>query len=296
MPALILLVYAATALVVGPATVVVYRALGPLIAPTPLSSPDARRMPIEAWIDVSQRASGIAATFRPRILGLAAPLDTISGIVDARLPDATVLPYVAIYAFVWVFLWGGVLDAFGRGSSNSRSFAAAARAAAFPLGCLTLVALAAYLLIFMVVARLLYAAIASVGAAMTEPSVLAMRIVAYLVVGSALATCLLVVDYARIEIIIRGRASAGDAVRCAWSFVRSHPAQVAVLAVTSGGLFATLLGVYGYFEWSTRGAPRAWQAIAVGQTYIVARIILRLLTAASQVALHNRLIEPAARV
>ena len=78
-------------------------------------------------------ARGLAATFTPAVIGFAATLDGLSGVLDGRgLPVAILGPFV-LSVVAWAFLWGGVLQRFQqRRSIGVAGFLRAGRAHALP--------------------------------------------------------------------------------------------------------------------------------------------------------------------
>ena len=81
-----------------------------------------------------------------------------------------------------------------------------------------------------------------------------------------------------------------EAIRIGAATVRSNAIAVIALIAISGLLLAGLLAGYGAFEFIPGGSvPKLGRIILVGQAYIVARVALRLLNAAAQVALYQRI-------
>ena len=105
-----------------------------------------------------------------------------------------------------------------------------------------------------------------------------------------LTSITLAFDYARIALIVDGPIPVPEAIRVGAAAVRRNAIAVIALVAMSGLLLAGLLAVYGAFEFIPGGSvPKLSRIILVGQAYIVARIALRLLNAAAQVALYQRI-------
>ena len=277
------LVYAIGIAVVAPLAFALAAALQSQIASSPLADPDAGQFPLAAWDVIARDAGGLTATFVPSILGFGASITTLSAIADATPLPPMVLAVVAVYAASWTLLWGGVLDTFACGWHGWRVFLAACRRSTPPLIRLAIVTLGLYAVLFGAVHPLLFAMRDS-SAEMSELTAVSIRLGQYIVFGLLLAMCSLLIDYARVRTVVDA-SGVFDALAWSWRFTRTHAGIVVVLAMSCAALSAAAFGGYAAFELQTRGAPRAWPAIAAGQLYILARIVARLVTAAAQVKL-----------
>jgi len=92
----------------------------------------------------------------------------------------------------------------------------------------------------------------------------------------------IIFDYAKIRAVVEDRRSMIGAIVASWRFVRRHP--VAVGAVYKINILVFLL-VIGLYYLIAPGASADTLAFAIGQLYIVLRVIVRLLFTASQTAL-----------
>ena len=71
--------------------------------------------------------------------------------------------------------------------------------------------------------------------------------------------------------------------------LRRQPWTVAAIVVINGVLFAALMAAYGAVEFVPGGSvPRLSRILVVGQAYIVARLVLRLILTAAQISLRQR--------
>lgn len=282
--------YAIAVAVVAPLALALAVALQSQIASTLLADPDARQFPLAAWDVIARETGGPIATFVPSILGFAAPITTLSGIADATPLPPVVLAAVAVYAVSWTLMWGGVLDTFARGWHGWRVFFAACRRWTRPLLLLTMVTLGLYAVLFGAVHPFLFSVLDPAPEA-SERTAVAIRLAQYTVFGLLLALSSLLIDYARVHSVVGPSPGAFNALAWSWRFTRSHAGVVVALAIGCAAVSAVAFGGYAAFELQTRGAPRAWPAIAAGQLYILARIAARLVTAAAQVKL-TRLLAP----
>jgi hypothetical protein len=244
----------------------------------------------EWWMEFRVHARGLEATFTPAIIGVAAPLDNLSAILDASpRPWALALP-VAFSTVVWAFLWGGILHRFQQERRiGLGEFIRAGTAHAPRLLVISVAALAAYAVLYFLIHPVLFDLIFDWLAELvsSERNAFFVRVLIYLVFGIFLMTAALVVDYARISVVTSASSSGLRALGAGLQFVRSHKLAVFALYMIAGLVLATLLTIYGTSE--VYGGTRlgGWRAVAIGQAYIIARLILRLTLAAAEVRLYR---------
>jgi hypothetical protein len=250
------------------------------------------------WMEFRQHAEGLEATFTPTIIGFAAPLDNVSSLLDGtRRPAALAVP-VVLAGLAWAFLWGGILQRFSlrrglspgefwrAGMQHFPRFAAIAAAAA-------VVHVVLYLTIHAALFGPVYELLAA--AAGSERNAFFARVVLYLIFGALLAAVALAADYARISSLGGRAASVAGAVRTAIRFMRGHWPAVSALYLMTGALFVAMLVTYGAGEILGGSRVGGWRAIAIGQAYILGRLVLRLVFAASEVRLFEAGLEGAAQ-
>ena len=273
-------------LVVGvPMTAALAGVLPGLIQSTALADPAARLVPLAVWDSIGGQASGLASTFTPAILGIAAPLDNVSGILEGRRPATAVLAAAVAYGCLWMLLWGGVIASFARGWNGWRDFARSCLRSAGAVALLTIVALAAYATLYLAVHPIVWPGQDLVAGAELAAAV---RMLAFAVLLIAVN---LFVDFARIRLVLGGGDLARSLIETV-RFVRGHGAAVIGLSLLNVLPLAAALGGYAAFEVLVRGVPSMWSAIAIGHLYVVARLAARLVTTAAQVRLWQRLGEP----
>ena len=239
----------------------------------------------EWWMEFRRHASGLAATFTPAILGFAAPLDSISALLDGSpRPLALALP-VAVSALLWVFLWGGVIHRFASGDRSVRGFIAAGVRHFLPLLIITLIAAAVSALLYFTVHAALFGPLygAVTSGLQSERSAFAVRIVFYVIFGAVLALVNATMAFARIEVVANGRGNAMAALTAAWSMVRGRIGSVAALYAIFIVLLAVAMTAYGIGELYGGSRVGGWRAIVIGQAFIALRLALRLSMAAAQV-------------
>src|SRR6266850_6268198 len=110
------------------------------------------------WQEFASQATGIGTTFTPSIVGFAATLDTLSGLLDARAVITPIAAAVAVYLLAWTFLSGGILDRYARGRRiGAHGFFAASGTFFFRFLRLALVVAAIYWFLFAYVHEWLFA-------------------------------------------------------------------------------------------------------------------------------------------
>jgi hypothetical protein len=277
----------ATLLATVPFALVVAGELEAALVNQPEIDLQAQEIDAEWWMEFRRHASGLVATFTPAVLGFAAPLANISDLLDATpRPWALAVP-VLVYALVWAFLWGGLLTRFVRGAPIGVT--AAVRASLRHLPAFIAISLAAGLALILLYVTLhpllfsvLYERIAA--SANSEVTAFTARVLLYVLFAAALASVGLIADYARVLLVTRDAASVAQALRTSLHFVMRHKAAVVTLAALSLGVFVMMLAAYGIVDRRFGG----WRGVLLAQAFIVARLALRLATAASQARLVSR--------
>jgi hypothetical protein len=242
------------------------------------------------WQEFLEHADGLAATFTPRILGFAAPLDNLSAVLDGTQRRLILIIPIALAMVTWAFIWGAALDRFAHRGQSSTIWRAGARTL-LPFIAISALTAALVLLLYYTVHPLLFGVIADrwqMGAA-TERGVFARRAVLYAIFGSLLAAISIVADYARIQVALAPRMPVTAAIREAWTFVRKHAGPVCGLYLATGALFVLLLATYLAVEIVGDFHVGGWRGIAIAQAYIIARIVIRLTFGASELRLYRAL-------
>jgi hypothetical protein len=239
------------------------------------------------WQEFSAQATGLAATFVPSIVGFGAVLDNLSGVADNQPLAATVAGVTGGWLLVWSFLSGGVIDRFARQRpTRTAGFFAACGTHFWRFARLGLLALLLYYVLFAVVHVWIFEGLYPwlTRDLTAERSAFAIRVACYAAFLAPLLFANLVLDYARIRIVVEDRRSALAAFAAGARFVRRHRGALrlyllnTVVAVALMALYALL----------APGAPgsgvRMWLTLAIGQLYIFARHYAKLLFYASETA------------
>jgi hypothetical protein len=246
------------------------------------------------WSEFTAQATGLGATFTPSIIGFASTLDTLSRVLDARYPPATLMWLLAGYLALWTFLSGGILDRYARQRpTRAHGFFSACGRLWFRLARLTALAGFVYWLLFKYVHPWLFLDVLrdlTRGLGVERSSFL-WRLLFYVVFGVVLLTINLVFDYARVRLVVEDRRSALGAVRGSLRFLWNHPLQVTALYALNGLGVVLLLALWSVASPGVYGTGLAmWTAFAAGQLYLVARLVLKLHFLASQTALFQSLL------
>jgi hypothetical protein len=242
----------------------------------------------EWWQEFRAQARGLESTFTPTVLGFAAPLDSISAVLDGRRPPLPVLGPLALSIGLWAFLWGGILRRLDAGNAIgvrafidagfhfAPRFIAIAAAAAV---CIVVLYLTVHAVLFGPIYRMLV----SPGA--TQRDAFLVRVFLYVVFLAPLALVGLVADYARVSAVAGVATSTGQALRAGAAFVRDNVRVVFTLYLLTALVFATVTITYGTLEIYGGSQVGGWWAVAIGQAYIVMRLTIRLIAAASELRL-----------
>jgi hypothetical protein len=258
------------------------------LAGQPPNPTNAAEIDPEWWLEYRSHATGLEATFTPAIVGFAAPLSNLSALLDGTPQPLVLIVPAAIAAITWAFLWGGLLTRFARGRRiGVRVFAARSRHFWMTFVQIAAMAVTGQAILYLTVHRLLFGPVFNtfVSRGPSEQSALVFRIALYVVFGAGLAAVGLIADYARALAVGTGQRRVTVLIAEAWRVMKTRTAPVVTVFVLTGSLFIGLLAFYGTAE--TTGGSRlgGWRAIALGQAYILARLTIRLLAAASEVRL-----------
>jgi hypothetical protein len=294
-PALLVTIYLVTLLAALPFGISLGARLQDALGQQHVTRGQSSDIDAEWWQEFRRHAQGLEATFTPSVIGVAAPLDSLSALLDGKPRSLALALPVLAYAAIWMFLWGGILERLWRRRAiGVRNFMAAG-VTHFPRF-LAIGAAAAlvYLVLYATVHSLLFGPVYAwlAAASPSEYAPLAARVALYFVFVLLLTTVNLVVDYARIWSVAQRGLSLGAAVRHAVMFVRANAGRALLTDMLVGVLFLLLLVGYGAVEILGGARVGGWRAVLLGQVYIMGRLALRLIFAASAIALLQRSTAP----
>lgn len=241
------------------------------------------------WQEFQSQASGVGATFSPRIVGFAATLDSLSAVADTRRETIALAGLLATYVVVWTGLIGGIVDRYARQRPTRAHGFAAASGTFFPRFLrLGVVSGLVYGWLFGYLHPWLFdERIASLTRGLdSERVAFAWRGAGYVVFGALVAAANVVFDYAKIRMVVEDRRSAIGGLAAGGRFVWRRLPTVTGLYVANTVMF---LGVVA--TWATvaprvpAAGPGIWVAVLLGQGFVVVRLALKLHFLASQTAL-----------
>jgi hypothetical protein len=238
------------------------------------------------WQEFSAYATGLGTTFVPSIIGFGAVLHNLSALVDNQPMATTIAGATTAWLVLWSFLSGGVLDRYARARpTRAPGFFAACGTHFWRFLRLGLFAWLLYSVLFALVHPWIFDDVYpwSTRDMTAERQAFAVRMICYLAFGTLLVVSNLVLDYARIRIVVEDRRSAVGAVIAGARFVRRHPAAVRLYLLNSM-CFVVLALVYALVAPGAPAGQAIWIALALGQLYIVLRHYVKLLFYASQVS------------
>jgi hypothetical protein len=220
-------------------------------------------------------------------MGFAAVLKNVSQLADAAAPDPTIVIFLAVHLLASAFLLGGTLDRLARDRTlGPAGFFAACGGCWFRLLRLGVLAAVAYWVLFAWLHPLLFDRIYGwlTRDLTVERTAFIFRAALYAVFAALLVLVNLVVDYAKIRLIVEDRLSATGAVGAAVRFIRRQPGAALGLYALNTVVFLVVLAIYLLTAGLGTGGIATALALALGQFYIVLRVIARLTFAASQIA------------
>ena len=241
------------------------------------------------WQEFALRTSGLGTTFTPSVIGFAATLDSISSVMDARPQQVQVAGALTGYLLAWVFLAGGILDRYAR-QRRTRAYGFFAAAGVFFWRFLRLGAIAAvlYWFLFVRVHAWLFDDLydwLTLDLAV-ERDAFMWRAALYAMFGSALIGVGMIVDYARIRMVVEDRRSAIGAILAALRFIVRRPGRVLGVYALNALVFVAMVAVWALVAPGAGDAGASmWLAIALSQAWVLARLLLKLQFMASQTAL-----------
>ncbi len=286
-PMVIVAAAVVTTLVALPFAMVLGSRVQASLALQPPVSLDETEIDPEWWHEFQAHARGLDATFTPAIVGFAAPLDSISAVLDGRRPPLPVLGLIVLSIVAWAFLWGGALRRYNGTAIGARGFVAAALNMLPRFAGIAAAAAVAIVFLYLTLHAVLLGPVYASLAALTssERTDFLVRVVLYALFFAPVAIVGLVADYARVASIAGSAASLGESLRAGTAFVRAHFGAVVRLYLLGAAIFATATITYGVLEIYGGSQVGGWRAIAIGQLYILIRLVVRLTAAAAELRL-----------
>jgi hypothetical protein len=240
----------------------------------------------------SDRTDALAPTFGPWVTGSFAAILNVERLLDGKLLETDWIIGLAgiLWLFAWAFFAGGIIDRYANPEAphlRVRFFSHCAEY--FPTFTqLLILAMVYYWAVFKLVAGPLHRWVERATLDVTvERTVIAYTAAVYLLVGTLLWLGSLVLDYARISTVVEKRRGLLRALAGGAGFVARHPLPALGLSLLLVVVTALVIGGYLLIAPGPGQSTPAGilAAFAVGQAYVVARLIAKLWTYASQTAL-----------
>ena len=284
-PWLIIGLWLSTLLLAMPLAIALQEMLGAHLGASLAAKLAAAGVNYDWWNEFLAQTSGVGATFVPGIIGFAAVLKNLSTVADVSAVPTVIISAVAANMAVSLFLIGGALDRLARDHAiGTAAFFSACGTFFFRFLRLGIIAAVVYWALFGPYHAWLFN---DVYPGLTENitverTAFAIRVAMYIAFALPLFFFNMLFDYAKIRAVVEDRRSMIGAIVASWRFIRRQPIAVWALYKTNAFLF---LIVIGFYYLAAPGGSANLSAFAVGQLYIVLRVIVRLQFAASQTAL-----------
>src|SRR5476649_1360794 len=244
------------------------------------------------WQEFASQATGIGTTFTPSVIGFATTLDSVSGLLDARVLITPIAWALGAYVAMWIFLSGGILDRYARDRPiGAHGFFAASGTFFFRFLRLAVVSGTVYVFLFMHVYEWLFAKwyVNATRDLSVEHTVFYWRLLMYAIFTALLAIVTTVFDYAKVRAVVEDRRSMIGALAAALRFIWRHPGRVSALYAANAATFLVVIAVWALVAPGAGGAGLSmWAGLLASQCYVLARLIVKLQFMASETALFQR--------
>jgi hypothetical protein len=288
-PVLVAATYGLTLLMAIPPALLLREAIARHLGSSLAAEGAASGVNFDWWNEFLAQASGLGQTFTPSVIGFAAVLKNLSAMADSASLAPTLALITAAHLAGSIFLLGGVLDRLARDrATGAHGFFAACGVFLFRFMRLAIVAGAVYAALFVWLHQWLFddLYVSWTRDVTVERTAFAIRVALYVLFALIVLAVNLLVDYAKIRMVVEDRRSAIGSLIAAWRFIRRQAGAAIALYLLNFVLFLVVLAFY-YIVAPGVGGTRT--AIVVGffvsQLYIVLRVVVRLMFASSQIAL-----------
>ena len=243
--------------------------------------------------EYSAEARGIESTFTPTVTGAGAFFNNIEAWFNGDIFETYrgLLGLGILYAIMWTFFLGGILQRYGEGAGLFRLNEFFAEGASYFFRFLRLAVISGffYYLVYRFAAWLFVRMETSTRDVTSEESVFA-----YVLAGSLLVVFLLTFvnmafDFAKIATYRENRRSMVLATLKGFGFVLSNLGKTTTLYYGLGLAGVLMLLIYNFIAPGVGQSSASVVAMAflIGQAYLVAKLVLRLTFYASEIALFD---------
>lgn len=284
-PWVVIGVWLSTIALAMPLAIALHQLLGAHLGESMAAQAAADGVNYDWWNEFLAQTSGVGASFVPAILGFAAVIKNISTIADTSPMPAVIAAAVAAHLLVSLFLAGGVIDRLARDRNvGAGAFFAACGVFFVRFLRLGVIAGGVYWALFVPYHAWLFDELypALIDNVTVERTAFLIRLGMYAAFALPLFFFNILFDYAKIRAVVEDRRSMIGAVVASWRFMRRQPIAVWAVYKLDALLFLIVIGIYYLIA---PGGSANLLAFAIGQLYIVLRVIVRLQFTASQTAL-----------
>ena len=242
------------------------------------------------WMqEFGNQATGLGVTFKPTIIGFGAVLDNLSAFLDNTSRPIVIVGAATIYVIIWIFVAGGILDRYARDrATRAYGFFATSGVFFFRFIRLAAVQWVVYGVLFGSLHPWLFNRLYPriTHEVSVERTAFLVRAAFYLAFGVLVAACAMIFDYAKVRAVVEDRRSMLSAINASMGFIRRNFAAAVALFATNFALFALAVGIYALIAPGAGGSGVSWWiGLAIGQLYIAARLWVKLVFWASEIAL-----------
>ena len=284
-PWLVIGVWLSTILVALPLTLVLQEQIGAHLGSSMAAQAAADGVNYDWWNEFLAQTSGVGASFVPAILGFAVVMKNLSTVADVSPMPMVIAIAVSMYLLVSMFLAGGVIDRLARDHDlGAGAFFSACGVYFVRFIRLGVIAALVYWVLFGPYHTWLFDDVYPVLTenVTVERTAFFIRLGLYAAFLVPLYAFNILFDYAKIRAVVEDRRSMLGAIVASWRFVRRNAIAVGVVYKINILVFLLVIGLYYLIA---PGARADTLAFAIGQLYIVLRVIVRLQFTASQTAL-----------
>jgi hypothetical protein len=246
------------------------------------------------WQEFASQGSflSLTSTFTPSIVGFATTLDSTSSLLDRRPMVPAIALALAFYVLAWLFIQGGILDRIARDHRiGSHGFFAASGTFFFRFLRLGVVAGLVYWFLFTYVHEWLFAKwyVSATRDLAIERTAFYWRALMYAIFTALLSLTALVFDYTKVRAVVEDRRSMVGALLAAVRFIVRHPSRVVGLYLLNAMLFLVVVAVWAIVAPGAGGSGASmWIGVVASQSYILARLVVKLQVLASETALFQQ--------
>jgi hypothetical protein len=288
-PVILACVFVATLIAALPFSILVRDSVASHLGNSMAAAEAARGLNYQWLAEYQAQAGEIGKTLRGRVIGFAAVLDNLSTLLDNDDRPPSILWLGAAYLLLWLFLAGGILDRYARNRpTRSHEFFTACGVYFGRFLRLAPIIAATYYALFAVVHPVLFNKVygSLIRDVTVERTAFFYRLALYLIFGALLVTANVIFDYAKVRAVVEDRRSMIGALSASARFIRRNFSAVAVLYLTNGLIFITVLIIYALVAPGMGStAMTAWFGFVISQLYLLARLWARLVFSASEIAL-----------